>query len=343
MTSARTPLLGREHIVAAAWAALHPHAGVLLTGPEGIGRSAVLEHLAVRAAAAGARVLRCAPTPADSAAPYAALVDLLRPLPGNLLPRALGQALDDPRQAEPFAVHRALAAVLADLSRDAPLLLAVDDLQHLDEASAASLAHLAHRAASLRLTLAATARTGPQQGFGRDELLPPRALQIELPPLAEEFVRALLPEPSRRLLALAAGRPGHARALARHPAEAPDELPATLRKRQLAPVRPLPPTTRQALLLTAHAAAPTLELLRAAGVDDPVAALAPALGAGLASVAADGRVQLAAPVLAAALRDDADHARTLAAHEALAQAHPADTLSHARHLALARPWGDESL
>ncbi|MFD0331200.1 hypothetical protein ACFQZC_31260 [Streptacidiphilus monticola] len=105
----------------------------------------------------------------------------------------------------------------------------------------------------------------------------------------------------------------------------------------------LPPTTRQALLLTAHAAAPTLELLRAAGVDDPVAALAPALGAGLASVAADGRVQLAAPVLAAALRDDADHARTLAAHEALAQAHPADTLSHARHLALARPWGDESL
>lgn len=362
-----TPLLGRDLLLAHARAALRPTAGLLLTGPEAIGRSAVLDLLADEAAAAGRLVLRCAPAPAERALPYAALIDLCRTIPAqalDALPAQLGRALRgallrtaapaDP--ADTLAVHHALVAVLRQLTARTPVLLVLDGLQDLDRPSAAALAHLARRADEIPLTLAAAERTGhPGESARHRDLTARHAVEMPLPPLGDEAVRQLLAPSAlpvatlRRVTALAAGHPGYALELARHHratrAEPATELPARLLDAVLADADGLPPDTVRALLLCAQAHRPTLALLLAAGVADPVGALAEPDRRGLLRLAPDGRIGLRHPLLGAALRDAAGHADALAAHAALAEAHSAaaDAVERAHHLALARPWADRQV
>src|SRR5690242_19549145 len=83
--SGSTPPIGRGLLLTEARGALRPDRGLLLTGPAGIGKSAVLDVLAAEATAAGTLVLRSAPIPEESVLPYAALSDLLSCVPAELL------------------------------------------------------------------------------------------------------------------------------------------------------------------------------------------------------------------------------------------------------------------
>ena len=69
--------------------ALEAAEAVLLDGPAGIGKTAVWRALVARAEHDGWLVLACAPTEVESALPFAAVADLLRPLADRLsgLPR----------------------------------------------------------------------------------------------------------------------------------------------------------------------------------------------------------------------------------------------------------------
>ncbi len=374
--TAGQPVL-REALVRLVASTLHPGQGALLTGPEGIGRTTLLDALATVAAGQGARVLRCGPTAAELGTAYAGLVDLLRPLPDSLLaalPPPQRQALTAAllrgaptpgSTAGDFAVATALTALLGDLAADRPLLLVLDDAQHLDRASAGALAHVARRAPTLAVTFLVAVRTGgatPSAPPGR--VLPRQIRRFAVPSLADDELVDLLrqhrrwPLPQaalRSVLRLADGNPATALELAEAAALAPqpeptalDEpeiaLPPRLLDRELASVRALPEDTAQALLLLALGSTdqPALTVLGASGVDDPVLALAAAERARLVALGPDGVARLRSPLLAAALRQGAGLTERVGAHAALARA-VGDPVDRARHLALARPCADEQV
>ena len=149
---------------------------VLITGPAGIGKSALAEHVARRGAAAGARVVigSCDPDPASDYEPLPqlirAMVDvappelLARPLFGELVRIAPDLAERLPAVTQPADAsagrHRLFVAVdelLAGLTAVAPVLVVAEDLHWSGPDALALLRHLV-RYASGRLMVVATYR-----------------------------------------------------------------------------------------------------------------------------------------------------------------------------------------
>ncbi|MBD0735333.1 transcriptional regulator, partial [Streptomyces sp. CBMA29] len=211
----------------AARAALGGGAGVLLTGPAGIGRSTLLATLAEEQASAGHRVLRCAPSPAERHLPYVALIDLLsdvedaafadlppperaalhtalhRPAPGTTPSAEPGTtpvagpgaaagaepAGSGAAQPDPLTLCLALLRLLTSLCARSRVVLAVDDAQWLDDRSAGVLGFVVRRAGRLPLTTLA-ARRGTAAGWDGAE----GAAVFEVPPMGERETGALLSE-----------------------------------------------------------------------------------------------------------------------------------------------------
>ena len=160
-----TPLVGRGLECAAIDAALEaPNTLLLFSGDPGMGKSRLLDELAARAKSRGTRVLRGRAYEAERVRPYGAWIDALRSAPlgsfddvlradlAPLLPE-LGAPSTSGDRARLFdAVGRLLASL-------APLVLILDDVQWLDEASAALL-HATARAGLARVLLACGARGG---------------------------------------------------------------------------------------------------------------------------------------------------------------------------------------
>ena len=155
--------------------------GVVLEGPEGIGKTALWEATRDLAAEAGLRVLACRAARTETDLAFTGLGDLLRPVRGELgdLPapqaRALRVALllEDPgdASADPRALGLGLLEVLHGL---APVALLVDNLQWLDPATTGALAFALRRLSTPAL-LAATVR--------REDAAAPRPeLLAALPP-----------------------------------------------------------------------------------------------------------------------------------------------------------------
>ena len=136
-------------------------------GEAGVGKTALLEAVVEEAAEAGSLVLRARPTAAEAGSSYAALDDLLRPAIGGLprlaepQRRALAAALlleaaVDP--VDPRLVGLACLSLLDALA--GPVLLAVDDWQWLDAASAAVLSFVLRRLDPGGAKVIATVRRG---------------------------------------------------------------------------------------------------------------------------------------------------------------------------------------
>lgn len=147
----------------------------ILDGEAGIGKSTLWRHALHTALADGQRVLIARPAAAEAGLSYAALADLLRPL-GDLpdvlpAPRRAalaGALLIDGGEAavvEPVAVALGLHALLEILARRGPVLVAVDDWQWLDPASAAVVAYAARRLPD-GVRMVSTLRSGePDRGL----------------------------------------------------------------------------------------------------------------------------------------------------------------------------------
>jgi len=149
-------LLGRNDECAALEAPLAAVRGgqsrvLVLRGDPGVGKTALLEYAVD--AARGFRLARAAGVEAEMELPFGALQSLCAPMLDRL------PALPDPQRAaistafgltsgtppEPLLVGLAALSLVADASREQPLLCVIDDAQWLDSASAQALAFVARR------------------------------------------------------------------------------------------------------------------------------------------------------------------------------------------------------
>ena len=308
---------------------------LVLRGEAGVGKTALLDYVAQRAA--GFHVARAAGVEAEVELAFAGLHQLCAPLLDRLdalpapqrdaLATAFGQSAGPP--PDRFLVGLAVLSLLAEVTADQPLLCVVDDAQWLDRVSAQTLAFVARRLLAEPVALVFAVRNTVA-----DELTGLPALEIhglsegDSRALLDTVIRGRLDERVReRIIAEARGNPLALLELPRDPAAAeggygrPDaRAPAShLEQSFVRRVQSLPMPT-QKLLLTA-AAEPVGDkalLIRAAqrmGITADDAAHAEAEG--LIEIGA--RVRFRHPLMrsAAYLAADVDDRR--AAHRALAQ------------------------
>jgi hypothetical protein len=195
------PLFGRSDLVGTVETRLAAGGGVALHGPPGIGRSAVLDAVAVAAEGRDERVLRLGPARTERTVAYAGIADLIAQLPAEAaapLPPAQRTALAalrqglPPRAGSPALARRlVLPLLLAHAARDRPLLLVLDDVQWLDAESAELIAFAMRRRPGPRVrVLAAERRPGPAGTLRAARLCPPPVAELAVPPLAaDDLVR----------------------------------------------------------------------------------------------------------------------------------------------------------
>jgi DNA-binding SARP family transcriptional activator/tetratricopeptide (TPR) repeat protein len=183
------------------------HDVVLLSGEPGIGKSALLGELDALTRAHGGTLLTGRAFEAESVRPFGVWIDMLRGAPlagldadlrGHLAPLfpELGEAAAD---AESKArLFDGVARLLRERSARAPVVVAIDDLQWLDEASASLLHYVARVSVDARIAIACATREGELEdnpaalrfvrGLRRDG----RLKTLSLAPLGEEETRALV-------------------------------------------------------------------------------------------------------------------------------------------------------
>src|SRR4051812_15381090 len=264
-----------------------------LVGEPGIGKSALLDHAAERAG--GLRPLRARGVESEAHIPFAALLELLRPVLDvlELIPAPQARALEAALALRPgtaqerFAVGAATLSLLAECG---PLAVLVDDAQWLDDASAQALRFAFRRLMADPIAVLVAVREGePSLLDGAD--LP----ALRLAGLGPEEAAALLagtpPELAARLHRATAGNPLALLELAGDPEDhalAPDDAPllvsARVARAFVHRLHGLDDSARRALVLAAASGTGDTALLARAGAD--LAALEAAEAAGLVTLRA---------------------------------------------------------
>ena len=160
----------REHQLIAD--VLRDGGSLLLRGEPGAGKTALLDQAAT---AATVRVLRAAGVESVADIPYAAIAELLRPLRADLRERDDASALRMALGMEP--ANAGLSALAIEVALEdllvahAPLLVIVDDVQWLDDASARVIGRLGRGARELGITVLLAVRPEGFAASGVDELV----------------------------------------------------------------------------------------------------------------------------------------------------------------------------
>jgi DNA-binding CsgD family transcriptional regulator len=217
------------------------HSGVLvIRGPAGVGKSALLEDSAH--AASDAQVLRARGVESESELAFAALHQLLRPvmrfqsgLPDHQA-RALRVAtgIEQGDGADRFLVAVAALGVLSEAAEESPVLCLIDDAHWLDDASATVLLFVARRLEAERVVVLFAARDGEGGPAFRAMGLP----ELRLTGLDREAAAAVLEKRAGTPISgevcdrLVEGTAGNPLALL--------ELPSVLTPGQLSGSEPLP-------------------------------------------------------------------------------------------------------
>ncbi|MFD9368494.1 AAA family ATPase [Streptomyces sp. NPDC060020] len=256
---------------------------LLLLGDAGVGKTALLATAADRAAARGMRVLAATGVEYRAGLSYGGLVQLLGAVTAGQPSMVLGSALTavQGRGAGPAPHHDAVAegllTVLRRLPDGGPVLLAVDDVQWLDPASAQVLGQVARRLDGAGVGMLCTARPGAEGYFDHGGLpvldVAPLSAAASERLLVQRFP-ALALRVRRRLMAEAEGNPlallelpvtlsGPQRAASE---SLPERLPLSRRLQSAfaSRVTGLPSATRHLLLLAALDGTGDLRVLRRA-------------------------------------------------------------------------------
>ncbi|MFI0481960.1 AAA family ATPase [Actinomadura sp. 9N215] len=215
--------MGRSALLASMEARLTANGSVVLTGPSGIGKTALLEAVGAAAAARGELVLRVAGTETERWVPCSGLAELLDQLPDTLtaeLPRerltglpaphpttatpatpataataadgepALGRSFADRSSMDHVACRLAFRGLLARCVGERPVLLLVDDAQWVDTESVHAVRYTVRRLASrgVRAVVAGRWQDGfaPGDGGSTPWTPAPDALHLPVPPLGPD-------------------------------------------------------------------------------------------------------------------------------------------------------------
>jgi DNA-binding CsgD family transcriptional regulator len=223
----QSPLTGRQHELHQLWDLFeasttgHTHV-VFVSGEPGIGKSRLLQEIALRAKEVGALVLHGGASEAEGMPPYLAFLEALgsyiratppeqlrdqagsmAPVLATIMPEltmALGELPGSyplpPEQAR-LRLFEAVGMFLAAIATTAPLVLLLDDLQWADPASLDLLHHVARQQFTARLLILGAYRTGElvnNPALERTLLDLNRArmlTSLTISPLTEEEITAL--------------------------------------------------------------------------------------------------------------------------------------------------------
>ena len=341
---------------------------MVVEGEAGIGKTTLWTTACGAARRNGHRVATSRPSEAESVLAYAGVADLLADVDTDVfdaLPalqrlavdRVLLRADASGPATDQRVVSAAVVAVLDALSADAPVLIAVDDVQWLDSSSKAVVAFVARRLAG-RVKILFTERCEPLQGTttswlkfgGLDEVEVMRLGPVTLGALHGLILRKLDRSFSRaaivRIVEISGGNPFYALELARamdgQPLASTAGLPGTLADLVRVRLGGLDADVRTVLLAVASVSAPTVDLL--ARVTDSTADRVVDLLEGVETdgiISIDGnQVRFTHPLLARGIYGDATASSRRAMHRALAAIEDQPELK-ARHLALAAVSADD--
>jgi DNA-binding CsgD family transcriptional regulator len=360
-------LVGRDAelaLIAACLADREAGTAILVRGPAGIGKTALVDE-AVRRAGPSRRILRTVGNSPETGMAMAGLYQLLAPV------LHLAHLIPEPRQAalrvafgitagappEPFVLAAATLDLLTDAAADQPLLVVAEDLQWLDPATVGVLRFIGRRLENDPVVLLATSRDDEP-----DLLRGAASHVLDLAPLGAGDARRLLdfaaPGLGRaaqaRVLRIAEGNPlalvelPKTTSLTLRRAGGPEWLPLTERLQAAfaARVEGLPPAARTALILLAlHDSQSLPELLDAlgpAGTPAQLEVLESAMAAGLVELS-DGELRFRHGLMRSAVHHLASPSNRAAGHLALARAVGPGTDRGVLHRAQAATGYDEAL
>jgi DNA-binding CsgD family transcriptional regulator/Cdc6-like AAA superfamily ATPase len=370
-------IVGREAEVQALRGLLdqipHGFAPLVLVGDAGIGKTALLHAAMASARERDYRVLSCHPAEAEARLSFAALADLLVDAIDDevrgALPEPQRQALDvvlllqSPAKTpiDQRTISAAILSTLRTLAQRGPLILAVDDLQWLDTASASALAFAVRRLQDRdQVGVLATVRSWePRQGT-RDlleELAARGARRLEVGPLDASTISRIIAQRLRselpinvlrKIQQVTGGNPFFALEIARAITEegSPEEhraqllVPADLRQTLRRRLASLSLSARHALLFASSFARPTVASVSTAGAGAR-AGLEEAVTAGIVRTEGDW-VRFTHPLFASVIYGDATIQERRSVHEKLAEV-ARDPEERARHLALAKEDPDAAV
>ncbi|MEV4320317.1 AAA family ATPase [Actinocrispum sp. NPDC049592] len=350
-------LLGREHERERLHAFLdemrHAGASLIVAGEPGIGKSALVADALRHAEAEGFLVLRASGVEYEADVSFSCLnqvflpvldhVDNLAPALADALRVALGFGTGAP--PERLLVCNAALSLLCRAADNRPVLIALDDLQWVDRASAAVLTFIARRLKCARIGFLAAVRTEAGKYFEHGDL--PTLLVEPLDDTASADLMdarfpLLRPRLRQRLLAEAQGNPlailelpGAVSSTAPPPRTGVLPLTARLQALFASRIGVLPDATRQLLLVAVLDGTGDLRVLEKACHGAMAAGgLDAAERVQLITVDdATARLTFRHPLIRSALVEASTHTERRQAHESLADALPHDVERRAWHLA----------
>ncbi|MGN6170134.1 MAG: AAA family ATPase, partial [Solirubrobacteraceae bacterium] len=310
-------------------------ATLALVGEPGIGKTALLEHAAERAA--GMQLLRARGVESEAQIPFAALLELLRPALALLerIPEPQAVALEGAlalrpaRAQERFAIGAATLSLLAVCAEERPVAVLIDDAQWLDDSSAQALLFAVRRLVADPVAVLIAVREGePSLLDGADvPTLPIPGLSLDEAAILLSDATA---ETARRLHGATAGNPlallelrHDTDDLAPAPVGAPVVVSRKIRQAFLRRMGRLDESERRALLLAAASDSGDLRLLEraAARLGADLSRLSSSEKAGLVSVR-DGSVEFRHPLARSAIYAEVPVDARRETHRALAAALP---------------------
>jgi DNA-binding CsgD family transcriptional regulator len=324
-------------------------AALALEGDAGVGKTTVWEAGLEEADAHGFRVLTARPAESETALSFSGIGDLLDPVLDEALAplsaaqrRALSRALalddDEGPPPEPYAIGVAVLNSFRALAESRPLVVAVDDEQWLDPASAGGLGYAVRRLRLERVGVLLTRRSGPESSLLRDlrrALSADRMALVDVTPLdaaalhqvVQSNLGVALPRPRLdEVREASGGNPFYALEIVRmlertgvsidagQRLPVPESLHDLVHERLLA----LPMESRAFLLAPAAYAHATVDVAEAATGIGRDAGLRPALEARIVELDR-GRIRFIHPLLASGVYEAASRSQRLEAHKRLAE------------------------